>query len=88
MTFWEVCAYVLALAILLVIIRIFIKPIGSAMVLILSSVLGGAGLYLYNMAAGYFGASLGINVVTSAICGVLGVPGLASLVVIKVLLGS
>ncbi len=86
MTFWEAAAYVLALGLLLIIIRIFIKPIKAAAILILNSVLGGIGLYIFNYFGAGIGITIGINIVTSAICGLLGIPGLVSLAALKLIL--
>lgn len=86
MTFWEAAAYILALGIVLILIRIFIKPIKSLFLLTLNSVLGGVGLYLFNLVGTYIGMSIGINIVTASITGALGIPGLLMLVMLKLII--
>ena len=51
---------------------------------------GGAGaaiLFVFNLLAGLFNLTVGINVVTALIVGYLGLPGLIMLVVIQKMLG-
>lgn len=85
MNFWAAAAYSLALGLLLIIIRIFIKPLKTVSMLVLNSALGGAGLYIFNYFAAKVGMSIGINIVTAAICGLLGVPGLILLSAMKLI---
>ena len=85
MTAWEIAAYVLALILVLVLCRIFIKPLKHIGLMTLSSCIGGAGLYLVNMVGALFQFSLGINVVTASVCGLLGVPGLIMLIALKII---
>ena len=87
MTFFEAAAYVLGVGLLLILIRIFIKPVKICLFLTLNSILGGVGLYIFNLFGAKIGLTLGINIVTSAVCGLLGVPGLVMLTMLKVLLG-
>ena len=47
MTFWEIAAYLLALGLALVLCRIFIKPLKGLFILVLNSLLGGVGLYIF-----------------------------------------
>ncbi len=83
MTFFEIAAYVLAGIIVLVLCRIFIRPLKHIGILAASSALGGVGLWLFNFLGGMFGFSVGINLVTAPVCGLLGLPGLILLVVAK-----
>lgn len=85
-TFFEAAAYVLGVGLLLVLIRIFIKPVKTCLILTINSILGGVGLYIFNLFGIKFGLTLGINIVTSAVCGLLGIPGLLTLAFLKFLL--
>ena len=87
MTFWEASAYVLALGLLLIAARIFIKPIKAVSLMLLSSILGGVGLYAFNYVGASLGITIGINIVTAAVCGLLGVPGLTCLAALKLIFG-
>ncbi len=87
MGFGEIAAYVLAAIMALILCRIFIKPLKSIFILVLNSLLGGLGLYIFNLVFSSFGFSIGINPVTAAVCGMLGFPGLVLLILIKLLFG-
>ena len=87
MTFFEAAAYVLGVGLLLIFIRIFIKPVKTCLLFMVNSALGGVGLYIFNLFGVKFGLTLGINIVTSAVCGLLGVPGLITLALVKIMLG-
>jgi len=80
----EIVAYVLAAILGLILCRVFWRPLKSVLAMILSSVLGGAGLYIFNMVFAGLGFSLGVNIVTAAVCGLFGLPGLVLLVLLKV----
>ncbi len=85
MTIGEIAAYVLAVMLLLVLCRIFIKPLKGIGLLLLHSVLGGVGLYIINLMTAGLGFNIGLNIATASICGVLGLPGLVLLILIKLL---
>lgn len=83
MTFFEIAAYVLALVIVLILCRIFIKPLRKVGAMVLWSGLGGVGLWIFNLVGGMFGFTLGINAATASVCGLLGLPGLIMLAAVK-----
>lgn len=83
---WEICAYILAGLILLTLCAAFFKPLKGLLKLALQAVLGGAGLYVFNLLGGLVGLSVGANAVTAAVCGLLGVPGLLLLAIAKIVL--
>ena len=83
MTVWEIAAYALAAVLALALCRIFFKPLRRIAVFALSSGLGGVGLYLVNLIGSPFQFTLGVNVVTASVCGLLGAPGLAMLIALK-----
>ncbi len=85
MSLGEVAAYILSLVLLLVIGRIFFKPLKSVLLLLLHSALGGAGLYIFNFIFAGTGFSIGLNIVTASICGLFGLPGLVLLIISKIL---
>lgn len=81
-----VTAFVVGLILLFVIIRLFYAPIRIACKLFLNSVAGGALLAFLNFAGTLVGINIGINALTCAITGVLGVPGIALLLFLQILL--
>lgn len=85
MSFGEIVAYALASLLVIVLCCIFFKPLKSLFVMILHSALGGAGIYICNLALASFGAEIGLNIVTASVCGLLGLPGLILLLLLKLL---
>ncbi len=72
------CAFVL-----LGVIRLFSTPLRLALKVLVNTLLGFAALFLLNLASGLTGFSLGMNLFNALIIGILGVPGLALLVLLK-----
>lgn len=83
-----IAAFSLGLMLLFILLRIFYTPIKLALKLFLNSVAGGVILFLINFAGSLCGIYIGINAVTCAIAGVLGVPGISLLLFLQVLLLS
>ena len=76
MTFWEISAYIILAVIVLIICRIFIKPLKNILWLLMNSALGWAGLMIFNSVLAFSDFSIAINIVTASLCGILGLPGL------------
>lgn len=66
--------------------RIFIIPLKSILKLIGNSVLGGILICVVNLIGGIFNFHIGLNIGTALITGILGVPGVILLVILKILL--
>lgn len=67
--------------------RIFIVPIRKILKIILNSILGGVVIYLINFIGANFGFHMGLNIFTSLMIGLLGLPGSVCLIIIKLLIG-
>lgn len=63
----------------------FIKPLKSIASLLLSSAVGWAALYIFNKLCLGISFSIGINIASASICGILGFPGLILLVLTKII---
>ena len=63
----------------------FMKPLRGLCVLMLRSALGWAGLYILNFLLAFSGFSFGINIASASIVGILGLPGLVLLGLLKFL---
>lgn len=85
MSVGAVAAYILSAVLLLVIGRIFFKPLRGLLILVLHSLLGGVGLYIFNLIFMSIGFTIGLNPVTASVCGLFGLPGLVLLVLLKLL---
>ena len=62
------------------------KPLAWMLKFLLHAAMGYAFLFLFNFVGAWIGVSLGLNWVNAAVAGVLGVPGVVLLLLIKYLL--
>ena len=67
--------------------RIFIVPLTKILKLVLNSILGGIVIYVINLIGGAFGFHIGLNFFTSILIGLLGLPGVVCLIIVKLLVG-
>ena len=72
------CAFVM-----LGVIRLFSAPLKLALKVLVNTLLGFAALFLLNLTGGLTGVTLGLNLFNALTVGVLGVPGLVLLVLLK-----
>ena len=79
--------YIASIIFIFIFGKIFLVPLKSIFKLILNSILGGALIYIINIIGMLFDFHIGLNIVTSMLIGILGVPGAILLVVIKLLIG-
>lgn len=68
--FWMAVACLVFIGLL-----IFAKPLKVLVRIMVQGVLGCIGIFLMNFLMGSFGVSVGINILTAFIIGVLGLPG-------------
>ena len=54
--------------------------------MVINSILGGITIFLINLIGGMWGFHIGLNIFTSILVGVLGLPGTICLVIIKMLI--
>lgn len=83
-----IVAFSAGLFLLFVLIRLFYTPLKLALKLLLNAFCGGIMLFLINLAGSLCGIYIGINAVTCAIAGVLGIPGISLLLFLQILLGA
>ena len=65
--------------------RIFLYPIRKILKLMLNTIIGGCLIYVINLIGTSFGFHIGLNVITSLIVGILGIPGAILLIVLSIL---
>ena len=80
--------YLACICFLFIFGRIFIVPIKKILKLVVNSILGGITIFLINLVGWVFGFHIGLNIFTSILVGVLGLPGVVCLIVIRLLIGS
>lgn len=76
-------AAIAGMIMLIVIVRVFLSPIRVIFKLLFNTALGFLGLIAINHFGSYIGISLGVNLINAAVIGILGLPGLALLFLLK-----
>lgn len=83
---WNMAAAVaFGLIMIVVLARVFYKPLKLFFRALLWTILGGVVIYLYNFAGNLWGLAIGLNVVSAFVVGVMGLPGLGALIALKYL---
>jgi inhibitor of the pro-sigma K processing machinery len=78
--------YLACICFLFIFGKVFVFPIKKILKLIVNSVLGGITIFLINIVGASFGFHIGLNFFTSILVGLLGLPGVVCLVIIKLLM--
>ena len=68
-----------------VLLNVLFRPVRAIFALILNTILGWAGLYIFNFLFSPLGMVIGINLVSATTVGVLGIPGLILLIILKLI---
>lgn len=83
----NILTYLAGICFLFIFGRIFIVPIKKVLKLVINSLLGGISIFLINLVGANFGFHIGLNILTSILVGILGLPGVVCLVIVKLFLG-
>lgn len=75
--------YLACICFLFIFGKVFIVPIKKILKLVINSILGGVTIYLINIIGGTFGFHIGLNIFTSVLIGLLGLPGAVCLIIVK-----
>ena len=78
--------YLACLIVLFIIGKIFYLPLKHIFKLLLNSVLGGLLIYIVNIIGASFNFHIGLNLGTAIFTGILGIPGVIVLILVKILL--
>ena len=79
--------FLVCIIILFIFGKIFVWPLKNIIKLVFNSILGGILIYIINIIGMNFNFHIGLNLLTSIIVGLLGIPGAALLVILKIILG-
>ena len=79
--------YISSIIFIIIFGKIFLVPLKSIFKLILNSILGGVLIYIINIVGMLFNFHIGLNIITSILIGILGIPGAVLLIVVKLLVG-
>lgn len=82
----SVIIYLACLIVIFIVGKIFFVPLKSSFKLLINSILGGILIYIVNIVGASFGFHIGLNVGTALFTGLLGVPGVVFLVVLKLII--
>ncbi|UOF91784.1 pro-sigmaK processing inhibitor BofA family protein [Fodinisporobacter ferrooxydans] len=84
MNLWQIILSVVGVAMVLFFVsQLFQNPMKVIGFFVRSALIGCAGIYIINLLGQNFHLHIGFNWITAAVAGVLGIPGLIALVVIK-----
>lgn len=76
-------AYILGLFLLIILGKVLLVPMKIFIKLVFNTVIGGAMLIVINFIGSYFNFNISVNFISAIIVGILGVPGIIFLVVMK-----
>ena len=82
----SVIIYLACLIVIFIVGKIFFVPLKSIFKLLINSILGGILIYIVNIVGASFGFHIGLNVGTALFTGILGVPGVVFLIVLKLII--
>lgn len=82
----NVLIYSACIILLFIFGRIFVLPLKSVLKLVFNSILGGLVIWIINIIGGAFNFHIGLNIVTSILIGILGIPGAILLIILKLLI--
>lgn len=83
----SIIVYLACLIVIIIIGKIFYVPLKHIIKLLINSVLGGLLIYIVNIVGASFNFHIGLNFGTAIFTGLLGVPGVVVLVLVKLLIG-
>ena len=66
--------------------KIFFYPIKKIMKLMFNTLIGGFIIYLINLIGTSFGFHIGLNIITSLVVGILGIPGAILLIILEIIM--
>lgn len=67
--------------------KILTFPIRKILKLIFNTIMGGVIIYIINLIGANFGFHIGLNIITSLVVGILGIPGAILLVILQFIMG-
>ncbi|MBR2742086.1 MAG: pro-sigmaK processing inhibitor BofA family protein [Clostridia bacterium] len=79
----DILAFLFGVILIIIIGRVFLAPIKFILKILLNSALGLTILFLINFFGAGAGISVGLNWLTGLICGVLGIPGIVLVLLLK-----
>lgn len=82
----NIITYLACICFIFIFGKIFIVPLKKLLKIIFNSVLGGICIFLINIIGSNWGFHIGLNIFTSVLIGLLGLPGAVCLIIVKLLI--
>ena len=82
----NIITYLACICFIFIFGKIFIVPLKKIFKIIFNSILGGICIFLINIIGSNWGFHIGLNIFTSVLIGLLGLPGAVCLVIVKLLI--
>ena len=79
----SIIAFIACLFFLFIFGKIFIVPLRTILKFIMNSVIGGIIIFLINLVGEFFNFHIGLNIITSILVGILGIPVAILIVFVK-----
>lgn len=83
----SIIVYIACIIFLFLIGRFFIIPLKSIAKLIGNSIIGGILIFIINSIGSLFDFHIGLNIGTAIVTGILGIPGVILLILLKIFIG-
>ncbi len=71
----------------LTVLIVLAEPLKKVIKVIINSAIGAAAIFCINLISGIVGLKVGINIATALAAGILGLPGIAALYIMQIILG-
>ncbi|MBP3502961.1 MAG: pro-sigmaK processing inhibitor BofA family protein [Clostridia bacterium] len=84
---YALLVYIGCIVMIMIIGKIFVIPLRKSFKLVLNSIIGAVLIYIINIVGSNFNFHIGLNWWTIVCSGILGVPGVVLIFVLKILLG-
>ena len=82
----NIITYLACICFIFIFGKIFIVPLKKLLKIIFNSILGGICIFLINIIGSNWGFHIGLNIFTSVLIGLLGLPGAVCLIIVKLLI--
>lgn len=66
--------------------KILLFPLKKILKLVINTVIGAAIIYIINLIGASFGFHIGLNIITSLVVGILGIPGAILLIILEIIM--
>lgn len=82
-----VLAFAFGLVILYLLARVLYLPLKLFLRLLMNALCGGLILLIFNLVGSLWGMQIGVNLITAVVVGLMGVPGIAMLLLLQYITG-